>query len=63
VEAPRPGVTQESADELVRVQAHDPGLAAVAIVLPAEGDLVVGDGYQACVADGDAVGTAVQRPR
>jgi hypothetical protein len=56
-------VTQESADELVRVQAHDPGLAAVAIVLPAEGDLVVGDGYQACVADGDAVGTAVQRPR
>jgi len=32
----------------------------VAIVLPAEGDLVVGDGYQACVADGDAVGIAAE---
>ena len=39
MEAVRQGVQQEAADELVGVKGHDLGLAVVAIILPAEGDL------------------------
>ena len=55
MEAVRQGVQQEAADELVGVKRHELGLAVMAIILPAEGDLGVGQADQAGVGDGDAV--------
>ena len=43
MEAVRQGVQQEAADELVGGERHDLGLAVVAVVLPAEGDVAVGE--------------------
>src|SRR5262245_9016955 len=45
-------VHEEPADELDRLERHDPALAPVSIILPAEGDLVVRETDQATVADG-----------
>ncbi len=42
MEAVRQGVQQEAADELVGGEGHDLRLAVVAIILPAEGDRVLG---------------------
>ena len=60
MEAVRQGVEQEAADELVGVEGHDLRLAVVAIVLPAEGDVIVGHGDQPRIGDGDAVGVATE---
>ena len=59
-ETVRHGVPQEAADELVRLQRHDLGLAAVAVVLPSEADLSVIEPNQAAVGDGDAMGVAAE---
>ena len=41
-------------------QGHDLGLAVLAIVLPGEADLAVGESDQAAVGDGDAMGVAAE---
>ena len=49
-------VQQEPADELVGRQGHDLDLVLMAVIFPAKGDLIVLDGDEAAVGDGDAVG-------
>ena len=49
-------VQQEPADELVGRQGHDLDLVVMAVIFPAKGDLIVLDGDEAAVGDGDAVG-------
>lgn len=51
-------VKKESPEELVGVEAHDAPLIAFGVVLPGEGDVVVVDGDDATVGDGDAVGVS-----
>jgi hypothetical protein len=51
-------VEQEAPDELVGLQTHGLDGAAVAIVLPGEGDVMVVAGLDAAVGDGDALGVA-----
>ena len=46
---------QEAPDELIGGKRHELGLAVMAIILPAEGDLGIGQADQAGVGDGDAV--------
>ena len=60
MEAVGQGVEQEASDELVGRQAHDLDGAAVAIVLPGEGDMIVIAGSDAAVGDGDAMGVAAE---
>ena len=48
-------VEQKATDELRAGERHGLRLVAVTIVLPAEGNLAVGDVEQAIVGDGDAV--------
>src|SRR5229473_4867524 len=55
MEAVRQGVQQEAPDELIGGKRHELGLAVMAIILPAEGDLGIGQADQAGVGDGDAV--------
>src|SRR6185312_14846728 len=43
MEAVRQGVQQEAADELIDAEAHDLRLAVVAIVLPTESDIGLGE--------------------
>src|SRR6266851_4484766 len=47
---------EEAAQELLRREGHGALLAAVRVVLPAEGDPGVGDREQAMVGDGDTMG-------
>jgi len=49
---------QETAQELFRLDRHHSLVISVGIISPAEGDLVVGEGDQARVGDGDAVRVA-----
>ena len=49
---------QETAQELFRLDRHHSLVISVGIISPAEGDLVVGEGDQAMVGDGDAVSVA-----
>jgi len=58
MEAVGEGMQQEAADELVDLQGHDLGLVVMAIIFPAEGDLIVVDIDEAAVGDGDAMGVA-----
>ena len=51
---------QEAADELVGGERHSFGPLLVFIVLPAETDFTMLQGYQALVGDGDPVGIAAQ---
>ena len=51
-------VEQEAAQELVHGQGHEALLVAVGGVSPAKGDLVVGQGDEAMVGDGDAMRVA-----
>lgn len=44
----------------MRMKGHDLGLAGIAIIFPAEGNMVVSDLGQPVVRDGDAVGVAAQ---
>ena len=60
VEAVWQGMEQETSDELVGPQAQCLDCAAVAIVLPTEGDMIVVAGLDAAVGDGDAVGVSAQ---
>jgi hypothetical protein len=46
---------EEAAQELLRRERHGALLAAMRVVLPAEGDSGVGDGEQAMVGDGEAL--------
>jgi len=43
-----------------RNSGHDPVLAAMGIVWPAEGDAIILEGHEAMVGDGDAMGVAGQ---
>ena len=49
---------QEAADELVRGEAHDSAPAASAVILVAEGDVVLGDGFDPGIGDRCAMGVA-----
>jgi len=49
---------QEAAQELWRLDGHHSLVIAMGIISPAESDLVVGEGDQAMVGDGDAMGVA-----
>lgn len=51
---------QEAANELVRVERHHLRLAAVAIILPAEGDAIVLHAGQPGIGDRDAMGVAAE---
>ena len=51
---------QEATDELERFERHDLGLAVMAIILPAEGDMLVSYADQAGVGDRDAMGVAAE---
>src|SRR5271170_1913566 len=55
MEAIRQGVQQKAPDELIGRKRHDLRLAVMAIILPAEGDLGIGQADQAGVGDGDTV--------
>jgi hypothetical protein len=49
---------QETAQEFSRLNRHQSLAICVGIVSPAESDLIVGEGDQAMVGDGDAVSIA-----
>src|ERR1019366_9168477 len=51
---------QESAQELLDIQSHEPLLVAMGGVSPAEGDVALGESNQSVVGDGDAVGVGAQ---
>jgi len=51
-------VQQETTQEFPRLDRHQSFAISVGIVSPAESDLIVGEGDQAMVGDGDAVGIA-----
>ena len=53
-------VDKESSQELIGGDGHDLLLAAVGIVLPAEGDAAMVEGYETMVGDGDAMRIAGQ---
>lgn len=53
-------VKEESAEELVGMKGHDFGLAGIAVIFPAEGNMVIGDVGQSVVGDGDAVGVTAE---
>ena len=58
VEAVWQAVDEEAADELVRIERHQPGRVAVTIVAPPEGYAGLVGADQAAVGDGDPVGVA-----
>ena len=60
VEAAGQGVQKEAGDELVRLQPHELGGAALAIIFPGEGDAIVIESFYAAVGDGDAMGVAAE---
>jgi len=49
---------QEAAQELLRIERHHSLLIPVGIILPAKGNLVPVEGYEAVVGDGHAMGVA-----
>jgi hypothetical protein len=51
-------VQQETSQELLRGERHHPLLITGCIVLPAEGNLVLLEGHQTMVGDGDTMGVA-----
>jgi hypothetical protein len=59
-EGDREGVEEESAEELVRMKGHDFGLGGMAVIFPAEGNMVIGDLGQTVVGNSDAVGVAAE---
>jgi hypothetical protein len=58
MEAVGQGVEQEAPDKLVGLQIHSLDGAAVAVVFPGKGDMIVVAGADAAVGDGDAMGVA-----
>ena len=55
VEPVRQGVQQKATDELVGRELHDFSGAVLAIILPSESDMIVVEGFDAAIGDGDAV--------
>ena len=53
-------VDEETADELVRIERHQPGRVAMTIIAPAEGHSGLVGADQAAVGDGDPVGVAAE---
>ncbi|MDB5582549.1 MAG: hypothetical protein JWR80_7725 [Bradyrhizobium sp.] len=53
-------VEEEAADELVRIERHEPGRVAAAVIAPAEGHAGLVGADQAAVGDGDPVGVAAE---
>ena len=51
---------QESAQELLDIQSHEPLLVAMGRVSPLEGDVARGESDQPAVGDGDAVGVSAE---
>ena len=51
---------QKPADELGRRKRHELDERAVAVVLPTEGNMIIGDLDEAMIGDGDAVRIAAQ---
>jgi hypothetical protein len=51
---------QEAAQEFLRRKGHHSLVISVGIIFPAKGDLVVFEGDQAMVGDGDAMGVAAE---
>ena len=49
---------QEAAQKFGCVERHHSLVISVGIIFPAEGDLIVGEGNEAMVGDGDAMGVA-----
>src|SRR4029077_10607473 len=60
MEAIRQGVQEEAADELIGLKRHELGLAMMAVLLPAEGNLAVLHRYRPAVGDRVAVGVATE---
>ena len=59
-EAAREQVEEETAQELIDGQGHEPLLVGVSGISPAEGDVAVGEGNESVVGDGDAVGVGTE---
>jgi hypothetical protein len=59
-QTPGQNVEEEASQELMGGNGHDRLLAAVGVVSPAERDVIVMEGHEAMVGDGDAVGVAGQ---
>src|ERR1019366_10259536 len=51
---------QESAQELLDIQSHEPPLVAMGGVSPLEGDVALGESDQPAVGDGDAMGVGAE---
>ncbi len=60
MEAVGQGMKQKAADELAGLEPHDLLGAALAIILPSEGDVIVIEGDEAAVGDGDGMGAAAE---
>ena len=60
MKAVREGVQQETPDELVGRQGHDFALVVMAVIAPAETDLLARHVDQAAVRDGDVVRVATE---
>jgi hypothetical protein len=52
------GVKEEAANEFAGLELHDLGGAALTVILPSKGDMVVVEGDEAAVGNGDAVSVA-----
>ena len=55
MEAVGQGVKEEAANELAGLELHDLGDAALTVILPSKGDMVVVEGDEAAVGNSDAV--------
>ena len=56
----RQDVEQEATQELLRTERHDSFLISVGIIFPAESNLIMLEGYEAVVGDGNAMRVASQ---
>jgi hypothetical protein len=60
VEAVGQRMKKEAADELVGLELHDLCCAVLAVILPAEGDMIVVEGDDPAVGDRDPMGVAAE---
>ena len=60
MEAVWQSVQQKAADELIGIECHDLGDAALSVVFPGEAHLPVGEREEPTVGDGDAMGIAAE---
>ena len=51
---------QESTQELLDIQSHEPLLVAMGGVSPSEGDVALGESDESAVGDGDAMGVGAE---